>query len=76
LVFHTIYTNRKCLVCLQSTEIKKERKEKKEKKKEKYLVKNCIQKYARYNNLIRYIRDLNRFGHLYTQNIINEKACD
>ena len=44
------------------------------KKKEKYLIKNCMQKYTRYNNLIKHIRDLKGLGHLYTKSIINKKA--
>jgi len=47
---------------------------KKKEGKEKYPVKNYMQKYLRHNNLIRYIRDLNRLGHLYAKSIINEKV--
>jgi hypothetical protein len=54
---------------------KEEEKEEKEEK-EKCLVKNCMQKYIRHDNLIRYIRDLDRLGYLYTKSIINKKACN
>ena len=53
----------------------KEGKEGKEEK-EKCLVKNCMQKYIRHNNLIRYIKDLKGLSHLYTRSIINKKACN
>ena len=53
----------------------KEEKEEKEEK-EKCLVENCMQKYIRYDNLIRHIRDLDRLSHLYTKSIIDKKACD
>ena len=35
-----------------------------------------MQKYIRYNNLIKHIRDLDRLSYLYTKSIINEKVYD
>ena len=51
-------------------------KEEGKEEKEKCPVENCMQKYARHDNLVRHIRDSDGLGHLYAKSIIDEKACD